>query len=62
MNEFQQTIYRWCLDDNDLSILYKKNGAERYPDFNPSSSDDLVIWKTNYVCSKCACINNPNFD
>ena len=33
MNEFQQTIYRWCLDDNDLSILYKKNGAERYPDF-----------------------------
>lgn len=33
MNEFQQTVYRWCLDDNDLSILYKKNGSERYPDF-----------------------------
>ena len=33
MNEFQQTIYRWCLDDNDMSVLYKKNGSERYPDF-----------------------------
>jgi hypothetical protein len=26
-------IYEWCLDDNGLNILYKNNGAERYPDF-----------------------------
>ena len=33
MNELQKTIYRWCLDDSNLSILYKKNGNERYPNF-----------------------------
>jgi hypothetical protein len=26
-------VYDWCLDDNGLNILYKNNGAERYPDF-----------------------------
>jgi hypothetical protein len=26
-------VYEWCLDDNGLNILYKSNGAERYPDF-----------------------------
>lgn len=26
-------IYEWCLDDNGVNILYKNNGAERYPDF-----------------------------
>lgn len=33
MNELQKTIYRWCLDDKETSILYKKNGSERYPQF-----------------------------
>lgn len=33
MNELQKTVYRWCTDDNDLNILYKKNGNERYPNF-----------------------------
>ena len=33
MNELQKTVYRWCKDDNDLNMLYKKNGAERYPEF-----------------------------
>lgn len=32
-DELQKTIYRWCLDDNDKNVLYKKNGDERYPDF-----------------------------
>ena len=32
-DELQKTIHRWCLDDNDKNILYKKNGEERYPDF-----------------------------
>jgi hypothetical protein len=32
-DELQQTIYRWCLDDNGKNILYKKNGDERYPNF-----------------------------
>jgi hypothetical protein len=33
MTELQKTIYRWCLDDNDKNVLYKKNGEERYPNF-----------------------------
>lgn len=32
-DDLQKTIYRWCLDDNNKNILYKKNGDERYPDF-----------------------------
>ena len=32
-DDLQKTIYRWCLDDNDKNVLYKKNGEERYPDF-----------------------------
>ena len=27
------TIARWCLDDKERNVLYKKNGEERYPDF-----------------------------
>ncbi len=33
LDEFQKTIYRWCLDDHRKNILYKKNGEERYPNF-----------------------------
>ena len=33
MNELQKTIDRWCKDDKGTSVLYKKNGEERYPDF-----------------------------
>ena len=33
MNELQKTVYRWCSDDKDMSVLYKKNGSERYPEF-----------------------------
>ena len=33
LDEVQQTIKRWCEDDNGKNILYKKNGQERYPNF-----------------------------
>jgi len=33
MDELQQTILRWCQDDVGKSVLYKKNGEERYPNF-----------------------------
>lgn len=33
LDEFQKTIYRWCLDDHRKNVLYKKNGEERYPNF-----------------------------
>ena len=33
-NELQRTIQRWCTDDNNRNVLYKKNGEERYPGFN----------------------------
>ena len=32
-DELQKTIHRWCQDDKKASVLYKKNGEERYPDF-----------------------------
>ena len=32
-DELQRTVHRWCLDDKGVSVLYKKNGEERYPDF-----------------------------
>lgn len=30
---FQETIYRWCLDDNGKNVMYKRDGEERYPGF-----------------------------
>ena len=33
LDTFQRTILRWCTDDNEKNILYKKNGDERYPHF-----------------------------
>jgi hypothetical protein len=32
-NELQKTVFRWCTDDTNRNILYKKNGDERYPGF-----------------------------
>ena len=32
-DEFQETIYRWCLDDNGKNIMYRRDGEERYPGF-----------------------------
>ena len=33
LDPLQETIARWCTDDNGKNVLYKKNGEERYPDF-----------------------------
>ena len=30
---FVRIVVEWCLDDNGFNVLYKNNGAERYPDF-----------------------------
>jgi hypothetical protein len=32
-DELQETICRWCLDDNGKNVMYKRNGEERYPGF-----------------------------
>jgi hypothetical protein len=32
-NQFQKIVHKWCLDDNNKNILYKRNGEERYPQF-----------------------------
>ena len=34
MNQLQKIIYEWCNDDNNKNVLYKKNGEERYKNFN----------------------------
>jgi serine/threonine protein kinase len=33
MDRFQTLIWTWCLDDKGRSILYKRNGHERFPYF-----------------------------
>ena len=30
---FVRVIVEWCIDDNGINVLYKNNGAERYPEF-----------------------------
>jgi len=32
-NELQETIVRWCTDDNGRNVMYKRSGEERYPGF-----------------------------
>jgi len=32
-DDLQETILRWCEDDNGKNVLYKKTGEERYPNF-----------------------------
>lgn len=31
--DIAKVISKWCMDDNNKNILYKKNNSERYPDF-----------------------------
>jgi hypothetical protein len=33
MTPVEKLVHRWCLDDQGVNILYKKNGDERYPNF-----------------------------
>ena len=33
LTELQKTVLRWCLDDSNKNVLYKKNGEDRYPEF-----------------------------
>lgn len=33
LKPFARIIREWCLDDNSINVLYKTNGAERYPGF-----------------------------
>ena len=31
--DIAKIVLKWCMDDNNKNILYKKNNTERYPDF-----------------------------
>jgi hypothetical protein len=33
VDPFVRLIVEWCIDDNGINVLYKNNGAERYPEF-----------------------------
>jgi hypothetical protein len=33
LSSVQETVLRWCSDDNGKNVLYKRNGDERYPGF-----------------------------
>lgn len=32
-DKITRLIVEWCIDDNGINVLYKNNGADRYPDF-----------------------------
>ena len=32
-NHVKRIVMEWCMDDDGKSVLYKRNGVERYPDF-----------------------------
>jgi len=32
-NKIAKIVHDWCTDDNGISVLYKSNGCERYPNF-----------------------------
>ena len=33
MTPIQSLVHSWCLDDQNMNVLYKRNGEERYPNF-----------------------------
>ena len=33
MTPIQELVHSWCLDDENMNVLYKRNGEERYPNF-----------------------------
>ena len=33
MTPIQELVHSWCLDDQNMNVLYKRNGEERYPNF-----------------------------
>ena len=33
MTPIQTLVHSWCLDDQNMNVLYKRNGEERYPNF-----------------------------
>jgi hypothetical protein len=33
LDPVRRLVVEWCLDDNNLNVLYKNTGEERYPDF-----------------------------
>jgi hypothetical protein len=33
MDDLQRLVHEWCLDDTGKSVLYKRNGEERYHNF-----------------------------
>ena len=56
-NPVSKLIYEWCLDDNGLNILYKKNGDERYPSFKLYK----MIARLVHNHSPDAQLNRPEF-
>ena len=57
-------IVEWCLDDNGINVLYKNNGADRYPEFKlykmiarhvhnhtPQAQLERKVFKA-FICSK----------
>ena len=53
-----QLIVSWCYDDKGRNILYKKSGAERYPDFKLYK----MIARTVHKCVPREVFNNDFFE
>ena len=46
MTPLQKLVHSWCLDDNGMNVLYKKNGEERYPNFKLYKMIARLVHKT----------------
>ena len=46
MTPLQKLVHSWCLDDNGMNVLYKKNGEERYPNFKLYKMISRLVHKT----------------
>jgi hypothetical protein len=75
LSEFQKWIYRICLDDNNKSVIYKKNGSTRYSGFklyrivaktvhhhNPSSQLNYKVAKEYIIPENEYIPNNEKCD
>lgn len=58
LNEYQKTVFRWCQDDYERNILYKRNGNERYPNFKSYK----MIARTSHAHTPEAQLKFPFFN
>ena len=57
-SDIVKLIVSWCFDDKGRNILYKKSGAERYPEFKLYK----MIARTVHHCAPNEVLKNEYFE